>query len=86
MSISKGAKSAVSEPAGSLDDYLRQLPPALLTPAQTARALGVSKRTLNNWSNARLIPRIEVSKRCTRYHLGRVLQALEKLEQREVGR
>lgn len=61
----------------------QNIPWAFLTPAQTAEALGVSKRTLNNWTREKKIPVIRPTVRTTRYNLSRVLEALEKFEIKE---
>lgn len=83
--MSLRSNTVISEEGGSHNDYLQTQPPALLTPTQTARALGVSKRTLNNWTRQKRIPVMRPTIRTTRYHLGRVLKALEKFELKEVS-
>lgn len=50
--------------------------PELLTTVQLAAKLGVSPRTIQNWSAANVIPKIKIGKVC-RFDLGKVKAALE---------
>jgi excisionase family DNA binding protein len=61
-------------------------PAALLTKKQLADELQVSTRTIENMMRQRIIPFIRATKRSVRFHLPRVLAALEKRETREVTR
>jgi len=58
----------------------------LLTKTQLAERLRVSTRTIDNMMAQRIIPYIRASKRSVRFHLPRVLAALEKREVHEVSR
>lgn len=49
--------------------------PELLTTVQLAAKLGVSPRTIQNWSAAKVIPKIKIGKVC-RFDLARVKDAL----------
>ncbi len=57
----------------------------LLTKPQLAQQLRVSVRTIDNMMAQRIIPFFRASKRSIRFHLPRVLAALEKREVREVA-
>lgn len=50
--------------------------PELLTTVQLAAKLGVSPRTIQNWSAANVIPKIKIGKVC-RFDLARVKDALQ---------
>lgn len=58
----------------------------LLTKKQLAIELQVSTRTIENMMRQRIIPFIRATKRSVRFHLPRVLAALEKRETREATR
>jgi hypothetical protein len=61
-------------------------PALIITKPELARELRVSIRTVENMMAQRIIPFIRATKRSVRFHLPRVLAALEKREVREVGR
>jgi len=61
-------------------------PALIITKPELARELRVSIRTVENMMAQRIIPFIRATKRSIRFHLPRVLAALEKREVREVGR
>ena len=61
-------------------------PALIVTKPELARELRVSIRTVENMMAQRIIPFIRATKRSVRFHLPRVLAALEKREVREVGR
>lgn len=52
----------------------------LLTQAEMAQRLGISRRTLHNWVCARAVPMIKIRGYC-RFDLQKVLAALEQHEQ-----
>jgi hypothetical protein len=60
--------------------------PSLLKRLQLAQAIGVSSRSIDNWTKRKLIPYIKISARCVRFSLPAVLRALSKFEVREAGR
>jgi hypothetical protein len=61
-------------------------PALIITKPELARELRVSVRTVENMMAQRIIPFIRATKRSVRFHLPRVLEALEKREIREIGR
>lgn len=61
-------------------------PAVIITKRELARELRVIIRTIENMMAQRIIPFIRATKRSVRFHLPRVLAALEKREVREVGR
>lgn len=52
----------------------------LLTAVQLAKKISVSKRTINNWIAAKIIPMIKIGRVC-RFDLAKVKAAMEKHEQ-----
>lgn len=56
----------------------------LLTAAELAEALKVSRRTIGNFTKSRRIPALKLGRRCVRYDLARVRAALAKFEQEAV--
>lgn len=52
----------------------------LLTGKQLAARLGVSLRTVEQWSSTGVIPKLLLSARMTRYQLPKVLAALERYQ------
>lgn len=67
-------------------DILPRTPaaPELLTPMQLAFRLGVSRRTLSNWTHDRLLPMIKIGRVC-RYDYAKVRAVLERHEQPASG-
>jgi hypothetical protein len=59
--------------------------PALLNRNQLARAISVSPRTVDNLQHQKKIPCIKISKRCVRFYLPAVLNALRRFELKEVS-
>ncbi len=57
----------------------------LLTKQELSAVLGVSSRTIDNWSAAKRIPRLQLSARMTRFSLSKVEAALDRYEVKEVG-
>jgi hypothetical protein len=57
----------------------------IVTKKELAHELRVSVRTIENMMAQRIIPFIRATKRSVRFHLPRVLAALEKREVREVA-
>lgn len=57
----------------------------LLTAAELAEALKVSRRTIGNFTKSRRIPCLRLGRRCVRYDLAKVREALVKYEQQAVG-
>lgn len=56
----------------------------LLTAAELAQLLKVSRRTVGNWTAGRKIPSLRLGRRCVRYDLNRVREAIARYEQEEV--
>ena len=56
----------------------------LLTAAELAEALKVSRRTIGNFTKSRRIPALKLGRRCVRYDLQRVRDALAKFEQEAI--
>jgi excisionase family DNA binding protein len=56
----------------------------LLTAAQIAAEIQVGRRTIGAWTAARKIPAIRLGKRCVRYDLQQVREALRKFTQEAV--
>ena len=52
----------------------------LLTGPQLARILGVSLRTVEQWSSTGVIPKIRIGTRFTRYRLHKVRAAIDRHE------
>ena len=57
---------------------------SLVTKKVVAKAASVSTRCVELWMQRRLIPVVRLSPRCVRFHLPRVLNALRRLEIKEV--
>lgn len=57
----------------------------MLTAIELAAALHVGRRTIGAWTAARRIPCLRLGKRCVRYDLARVREALARYEQMAVG-
>ena len=57
---------------------------SLLTAEQLAEKLQIGRRTIGAWTAARRIPCLRLGKRCVRYDLARVREALTKFEQEAV--
>jgi predicted DNA-binding transcriptional regulator AlpA len=62
-----------------------QIHKELLRKRELALMLGISERTIENWLASKLIPRLRLSPRLTRFSLPRVLAALNRYEVREAG-
>lgn len=56
-----------------------------LTAADLAKALNVSRRTIGNFTKARRIPCLRLGRRCVRYDLAKVREALARYEQEAVN-
>lgn len=56
---------------------MTQLQPELMTKAEIARALRVSVRTVNSWMLQRKLPFLRITRRCVRFRLKDVLEALK---------
>ena len=56
----------------------------LLTAAELAEALKVSRRTIGNFTKSRRIPALKLGRRCVRYDLARVRESLNKFEQEAI--
>ena len=72
--ISAGETSLTAERAGVEAERL------LLTGKQLASRLGVSLRTVEQWSSTWVIPKLVLSTRMTRYQLPKVLAGLERYQ------
>jgi len=57
----------------------------LHTKKELATALGVSPRTIDYWTQARVIPVIRTSKRLYRYRVDAVMAALERHERKAIA-
>lgn len=57
----------------------------LLTAAELAQELKVGRRTIGAWTKNRRIPALKLGRRCIRYDLKRVREALAKFEQEAVA-
>ena len=57
----------------------------LVSKRELAAILGVSERTIENWTAQKRIPRLQLSARLQRFSLPKVLTALGRYEIREVG-
>ena len=57
----------------------------LLSKEELAAIKNVSKRTIDNWVARKLIPRVRLSNRLTRFSLPKVNAALARYEVKEVG-
>ena len=57
----------------------------LLSKRELAAILGVSERTIENWTAQKRIPRLQLSARLTRFSLPKVEAALNRYEIKEVG-
>jgi excisionase family DNA binding protein len=58
--------------------------PVLLNIHQLAKALGVGRTTVENWTRSRRIPSLKI-KRVLRYDLQKVLAALAAYERKAIG-
>jgi hypothetical protein len=67
-------------PSGSADNIV----PVLLNINQLAKALGVGRTTVENWTRSRRIPCLKI-KRVLRYDLQKVLAALAAYERKAIG-
>ena len=56
----------------------------LLTATELAKALKVGRRTIGAWTASRKLPALKLGRRCLRYDLLRVREALAKYEQEAV--
>lgn len=56
----------------------------LLTAAELAAEIKVGRRTIGAWTKNRRIPALKLGRRCVRYDLARVREALAKYEQEAV--
>jgi excisionase family DNA binding protein len=56
----------------------------LLTAAELAAEIKVGRRTIGAWTKSRRIPALKFGRRCVRYDLARVREALAKFEQEAV--
>ncbi len=56
----------------------------LLTAAELAQEIKVGRRTIGAWTSARKIPALKLGRRCIRYDLARVLEALNKYEREAI--
>ncbi|HRH95899.1 MAG TPA: helix-turn-helix domain-containing protein [Prosthecobacter sp.] len=56
----------------------------LLTAAQLAQEIQVGRRTIGAWTKSRRIPALKLGRRCVRYDLQRVRDALAKFEQEAI--
>jgi excisionase family DNA binding protein len=56
----------------------------LLKPKQLARRLGISRRTLSNWTQNKTVPMIKIGRFC-RFEFDKVWAALQKHEQAAAG-
>lgn len=56
----------------------------LLTPMQLARKLGISRRSLANWTRNKTVPMIKIGRVC-RFDFAKVCAVLEKYEQPAVA-
>ena len=56
----------------------------LLTPEQLARRLGISRRSLSNWTRDGLLPMIKIGRVC-RFDFAKVSAALERYERGATG-
>lgn len=57
---------------------------ALLTAAELAAEIKVGRRTIGAWTKSRRIPALKLGRRCVRYDLQRVRDALTKFEQEAI--
>lgn len=58
---------------------------AIVGAAQVAAFLGVSEKTVRNWTSLGMLPAYRINTRCTRYSLGEVSSWLETFHQRGRG-
>jgi excisionase family DNA binding protein len=58
---------------------------SLLTAVELAAELKVGRRTIGAWTKNRRIPALKLGRRCVRYDLNRVKEALAKYEQEAVA-
>jgi predicted DNA-binding transcriptional regulator AlpA len=61
------------------------VPGPLVNKRQVAATCGVSQRTVDDWLAKKMIPRLRLSARLTRFCLPKVLAALARYEVKEVG-
>ncbi len=57
----------------------------LLTAAQLAQEIQVSRRSVGLWTASRKIPAIKLGRRCVRYDLQQVREALRKFTQEAIS-
>ncbi len=60
--------------------------PPLVTKDQLAKLLGLKRRGVECLVAKRKIPVLRLSSRCVRFRVASVMRALERFEQREIGR
>lgn len=65
--------------------FMTPIADTLLTAAELATTLKVGRRTIGAWTASRKIPALKLGRRCLRYDLQRVREALAKYEQEAVG-
>lgn len=64
---------------------MQDIATTLLTAAELAAELKVGRRTIGAWTKSRRIPVLKLGRRCIRYDLQRVRDALAKYEQEAVA-
>lgn len=64
---------------------MRNNPATLMTAAELAAELKVGRRTIGAWTASRKIPSLQLGRRCVRYDLVRVREALAKYEREAVS-
>jgi len=74
------------KPNETLKNQTNTAAAGIVTKLELARELRVSSRTIENMMAQRIIPFIRATKRSVRFHLPRVLVALEKREVKEVAK
>lgn len=83
---SKSSKGSHRSSSSLTPDQTALFAAILLTKPQLAGQLRLSVRSIENLMAQRLIPYIRAGRRSVRFHLPRVLAALERREVKEVGR
>ena len=83
--VEVGGTSKTSAIGGNTNGDAPVFGRCLLTKQESALALGVSPRTIDNWMAQRRIPFIRISARLIRFDLNRVKNALARYEIKEVG-
>lgn len=63
----------------------RPAPEELLTPSQLALRLGISRRTLSNWTREALLPMIKIGRVC-RFEYSKVRAVLDQYERQAVDK